>query len=181
LRELLEKYYDGSSSTDEEKLLRDHFCNGDVPEGYEAEKEIFSTWASYPDAEPAEGFELRIMSAIDRVEIVEPRKHAKLRIMAVSSIAAGLLIIFASYFLLKQKAQPADTFTDPRIAYAETMKILNEVSVKLNRGTAQLQTMNVIEKGARSAVTTVGRSTSAMKKSLSPIGMVKMLEKQQEK
>ena len=42
LKRLIEKYYSGTSTDDEEKTLRAYFSENIAPAGYEAEKEIFS-------------------------------------------------------------------------------------------------------------------------------------------
>ena len=46
LKKLLDKYYNGDSTDNEEMLLRDFFNNENVPGGYEAEKAIFSYFSS---------------------------------------------------------------------------------------------------------------------------------------
>jgi len=60
------------------------------------------------------------------------------------STAAGLLIMVGSYFFFSNKNELHDTFTDPEIAYAETMKILMDVSNRLNKGTKNLEPVGII-------------------------------------
>jgi hypothetical protein len=44
-----------------------------------------------------------------------------------------------SYFFFISRSEPRNTFSDPEIAYAETMKILMKVSSQLNRGALALE------------------------------------------
>ncbi len=70
LNELLEKYYNGESTEEEEDRLRIFFLHGDVPPGYEPEKEIFSYYSEALEVpEPAENFEVRLLEGIDAMRI----------------------------------------------------------------------------------------------------------------
>jgi hypothetical protein len=176
LKELLEKYYEGTTSLNEEQLLRDYFSGDDVLPGYEPEKELFRMWRSMPAAYPEADFEARIMEAVDVSEEKGFVPGTRIRLLTFTGIAAGLLIIIGSYFMLKQRSGPADTFSDPRIAYVETMKVLRQVSATLNKGTSPLKNMDIIERNTRSAVMSINRSALVMRGSLAPIGMVKRLD-----
>jgi hypothetical protein len=87
------------------------------------------------------------------------------------SAAATILIMIGTYFIFFQKREPADSFSDPRIAYAETMKILNDVSVKLNKGTMALQPISKISTTARAGMRSVDRSVSVITDNLRRIGL----------
>lgn len=147
LKELLGRYYGGSTSESEETELKNFFSGDSVPEGYDAEKAIFGLFSQNEAlAEPSEGFSKRIINAIDDLEKNQKSNHARDRYIVIfSSAAAILLLILGSYFFFSGRSSIEDTFSDPQIAYAETMKILNEVSVKLNRGTKALKPLERIE------------------------------------
>jgi hypothetical protein len=69
INNLLEKYYDGRCSDEEEQILRKYFRETDVPQEFEAEKEMFRYYdSSLSVPEPAAGFEDRILRSIDRSE-----------------------------------------------------------------------------------------------------------------
>jgi hypothetical protein len=176
LKELLERYYNGTSSQGEEQLLKDYFSSDDVLPDYEPEKEMFRMFRSMPVASPEPDFEARILEAVGKVDEKGFIPGTRIRLLTFTGIAAGLLILIASYFMLKQKSEPADTYSDPRIAYVETMKVLRQVSVKLNRGTSPLKNMDIIERNARSAVMSIDRTGAVIRGSLAPIGMVKRLD-----
>jgi predicted Zn-dependent peptidase len=45
LKEILDKYYEGESSPEEELELKKYFSGNDVLKGYEAEREIFRQYS----------------------------------------------------------------------------------------------------------------------------------------
>jgi hypothetical protein len=173
LKKLLEKYYNGDTSVEDELSLKEYFSGEDVLPGYEAEKEIFRLYAvSAAMAAPDDELEDRIKSSIDHLEEPPLQKTRKISRYTAMSIAAGLLILAASYFMLKHHAEPKDTYSDPRLAYTETMKILNEVSVKLNKATEGLKGINKIEKATRSSLGSIEKSTSRISENLRPLGLI---------
>jgi hypothetical protein len=145
LKRLVEKYYDGLSTDEDEKALRAYFSGNNVYPGYEAEKEIFSLFMGSKEMpEPSDGFEASIMKAIDNQSDQRGYKKFRHLLLPVISAAAGLLILAGSYFLFLDKADQEDTYTDPKIAYAETMKVLLDVSYQLNHSTRSLQPVGKI-------------------------------------
>jgi hypothetical protein len=149
IRRLLEKYYNGQSSEEEELQLRSYFEAENIPAGYEAEKAMFrffSENASVPL--PSSEFENNIISAVDAAEKKIFIPVYKSRILVYSGIAACLLLLFGSYIFFIYNKRPRDTFSDPEIAYAETVKILFGVSSTFNHGTRQLDRVRKLEDAA---------------------------------
>lgn len=181
LKILLEKYYEGASSREEELMLKEYFSREEVPEELRRDREIFRFFldsAEIPDA--PSGFEERIIERIDR-QRSEAKFNWKRRILTVMSAAASLIIIIsATWFFTRDRRAIRDTYSDPQIAYAEAMKILYEVSVKLNKGTSPLGKIGVLENETRNGLQTVSRSTSLMKEKMKPLDDVfetmKMIE-----
>jgi hypothetical protein len=173
LKELLEKYYNGETSLEEELRLKEYFSGIDVLPGYEAEKEIFRLYSvSGYIAAPDDELEARIKIAIDHLQVPMMKRTPVVRRYTVMSIVAGLLILIASYFMLIHHAEPKDTFSDPRLAYAETMKVLNEVSYKLNKGTSALEPVRKITRAAQSGLGSVSKSASVITDNLKSIKMI---------
>jgi hypothetical protein len=167
LKRLIEKYYDGESTEDEEKTLRDHFRQNEIPEGYQSEKDIFSYYsASGEIPEPSRGFEGRIIAGLDAYDNKTGSHKIRKFLLPVSGIAAGILILIGSYFFFIQRTEPRDTYKDPRIAYAETMKVLLSVSSQLNHGTQGLEPVGKINKMTTKSFETINRSTRIIEKSL---------------
>jgi len=158
---LLEKYYSGESTEEEELNLKTFFQSGNLPEEFETEKEIFSY---YSDAEqipePSSGFEERIIASIDDQENRESTDRVRRGLLTIMSAAATLLLLIGSYFFIIRKSEPKDTFSNPEIAYAETVKILYDVSSKINRGTEVLEQVRKLDYAASRSFKTINKSTS---------------------
>jgi hypothetical protein len=167
LNRLIEKYYNGESTEEEERTLRDHFKNNDIPEGCEAEKVIFGYYAAAGEVpEPSEGFEARIMSRIDATDTNSRSRKFRRFILPYLSAAAGLLILAGSWFFFVHRQEPADTFKDPVIAYAETMKILRNVSSQLNHGVEALEPVGKINEMTIRSFKSINKSTKIIGKSI---------------
>lgn len=167
LKILLEKYYRGETTEMEETELKDFFrSQTDVP-GYETEKMIFGFYdTSVPVPEPSGSFEERILLALDKTE----RKLMIRRYLVPAlSTAAGILILVGSWFIYNRNSGPADTFSDPEIAYAETMKILLDVSEKMNHASETLEPVAKFNTTTRQSMKIVNSSAKQMKKGFSKL------------
>jgi hypothetical protein len=165
---LLEKYYNGQSSEEEELILRDYFQGENIPDEYSAEKEIFQHY-NQPViyTEPSEGFAQKIISAIDSEEAKEKSfRFTRRGIMTFSGIAAGLLMMVGAYFFFNAYNEPKDTFASPDIAYAEAVKILYEVSSQINHGTDQLNNIRKMDDVTAKSFAALNRSTAIIDKNL---------------
>lgn len=166
INKLLEKYYDGESSEEEELILRRFFDNEYTAGDFEAEKDIFRFYSEQAEVpEPSVGFEQRIISAIDSNE--ESRfRRLPYRIFVYSGIAAGLLLLIGTYFFFIHESEPADTFSSPEIAYAETVKILYNVSSKWNRGTEPLEIVEKVDYAREMSFSAINKSTRIIENNL---------------
>lgn len=168
---LLDKYYSGESSDNEERLLWKYFSEGSVPPELEHEKEIFNYYAaSYKAPAPSADFEKRIISAIDKTGKAGPELIIKRALYAVISSAAVILVLLGSYLTFAGKSDPADTFSDPELAYAETIKILFNVSSVLNSGIDALEPVRKLESTAVKSMGTISRSTGKIESNLRSLG-----------
>ena len=144
---LLDKYYRGETTEEEEMFLRNHFSQSSDTDEFGDEKEIFNFYASEQDVPlPSPGFENRIIAAIDGQEKLREKRHRRRLIYSAISTAAALIIIIGSYFYFAQQSNQTDTYSDPAVAYAETMKILMTVSATLNKGQNALEPVGRLAK-----------------------------------
>jgi hypothetical protein len=174
LKRLVEKYYDGLSTDEDEKALRAYFSGNNVYPGYEAEREIFSLlMRSTEIPEPSAGFEASIMKSIDAQSDQKAYKKIRHLLLPAISAAAGLLILAGSYFLFIHKSDREDTFTDPEIAYAETIKVLMDVSTRLNHCTQSLQPVGKINEMKVKGFKTINKSTVLIEKNLRSLGYLR--------
>ena len=167
LKSLVEKYYNGESTEEEERALRDFFRKGNIPEGYESEKLIFSYYTESAElSEPSIDFEARILAGIDSSEIKRGSQSIRKYFLPLLSAAAGLLILIGSYFFFINRNESVDTFSDPQIAYAETIKILKDVSSQLNHGTQTLEPVGKLNEITQKGFETINKSTRIVEKNL---------------
>lgn len=167
LKKLIEKYYEGKSTEDEERILKDYFSRNKFIQGYEAEKIIFGYYAESDEIpEPSHNFEAQILAAIDASDRKKGTQILKRYLLPLLSTAAGLLILTGSYFFFVNRAEKQDTFSDPDIAYAETIKILRDVSSQLNRGARTLEPISKINEMKIKSLVTMNKSVKVAGKNL---------------
>ena len=174
LKRLIEKYYSGESTEEEEGILRAYFIENSAPPGYEAEKEILSFLMEAGDVpEPSAGFEARIIKAVDSSDEKELSSRVRRILVPLTGIAAGLLILAGSYFFFTNRIESEDTYTDPEIAYAETMKILMNVSSQINQGKQSLKPVGKINKMKVKSFGSINKSAILVQKNLKSLGYLR--------
>jgi hypothetical protein len=172
IKRLLEKYYNGESTDEEERQLKELFSKEIVPDEFQHDREIFSYFrysASMPG--PSDGFEERIISAAGTGEN-NAMPHGRRILFTAISIAAGLALLAGSYFLLMRNQGPRDTYSDPAIAYAETMKILYSVSYQLNRGARELEPVTMLRNVPAKSLDAIDRPARIMNEKLKSLGQL---------
>lgn len=137
---LLEKYYDGSSSLSEEESLKTFFSQEDIPLELKPDQDLFLYYATEKTGERSNsGHDTKLRENILNAINSPTRKLSsstgyKGQLYWLSAVAASLIMIFASYFLLVNHG-PEDTFDDPQLAYLEAKRVLEYVSVRFQEGT----------------------------------------------
>ncbi len=137
IKNIIEKYFEGESSLEEEKQLRDYFNRSEVKPELKVYKPLFQ----YFEAEQASGlgdtFDEKLLAKLD----VDPAQPKIRKLSAQWAKAAAVIaFIFASFWLIQKNytPEPQDSWaayeeTDPQKAYEETMKALALVSNKFNK------------------------------------------------
>ncbi len=167
LNRLLEKYYKGESTEEEEEMLKRYFTGNNIREGYQAEKDIFRYYnRSVEIPEPSDDFESRILKGIDRSEDISGKRTIRRYLISSLSTAAGILILAGTWFFFIHRSEPRDTFKDPAIAYAETMKILMNVSSRLNQGAIALEPVSRMSEMTTKSFESINKSTRIVEKNL---------------
>ena len=167
LKQLLEKYYSGETSVEEEEGLRDYFNGEVILPGFDSEKEIFSYYESSRAVhEPSSGFEDRILSGIDAEETREKSFTLRRYMIPLLGAAASIMILAGSYFYLGQKNELQDTYSDSKVAYAETMKILLDVSARMNKATLALEPVGKINQMKKKSFKEISKSTRIVEENL---------------
>jgi hypothetical protein len=145
---LIDKYYSGKATEEEEALLRTFFLSAEVLPGYETEAEIFRYMKDISAVpEPVADLDSRIINALDNLRKDNKIITLRRKYYTLSGIAAAILIIIASLFFLERINEPADTFDDPELAYAAAVNILYEVSGRLNKGFQTIEPVTLMDAG----------------------------------
>ncbi|MCB8999146.1 MAG: hypothetical protein H6540_03630 [Bacteroidales bacterium] len=167
IRSLLEKYYKGESTLAEENALREFFSSDDVPEDMAPEKEIFGYYKTdifIP--EPSAGFEYKILAGIEKLEKMPHAGRFRKYVLPALGAAASVLILLGGYFYFQYKNFGRDTYSDPQIAYAETVKILYEVSSKMNQATQGLEPVGKFSTATQKSFRKIDKSSAIIEKGL---------------
>jgi hypothetical protein len=154
IKQLLDKFYDGQTSLEEELYLEEYFTSNSIPEELLKDKELFVSMNAVDMQVTIPGdLNSRLIDTINEAEHKESRVK-RINLYSFSGLAAGLLIILGVYFAFLRD-NPTDvlaeyTIQDEDLAYQEARKALNFVSAKLNRGTVELQPLQQVTKSIQS-------------------------------
>ena len=138
MKELLEKYFDGNTSLEEERKLKQYFRSAKVDE----EMKPFGPLFQAIDNEQVEGvsdeFESNLFAKLDEGAKVVRMNSWRRNILRIAAVGAVLL---AAYFALRPTPAQVQEIawekyevTDEELALEETKKALMLLSSKLNRG-----------------------------------------------
>jgi len=144
---MLDRFYLGETTLEEEKRLDEYFSSRAVPEEFLPDKDLFQTLGSGDQTvHVPEDLNQKIIHTIEQVERKATRTR-RISVFSLSGLAAGLLIMIAVYlFYIRTDTSPLmashqmeDTYSDPLDAYEEAKRTLAFVSAKLNNGTSELE------------------------------------------
>ncbi len=153
---LLQKFYNGESSLEEERILQEFFSDAEkVPQKFRAEREQFMLYHEVnSEAMPSKDFLESLESMIDSQSVKEIKLTSRRRLYRIASLAASIILFVGIYFAFMKIRTPrqtpvlADTYKNPEIAYQETQKVLYYVSEKLNQGTGELKNFSRLNEPA---------------------------------
>jgi len=153
IRELLNKYFEGNTSEEEEAQLREYLSDPSLSSS------VRTGYGYVPGMvpeipEPSEGFFERLEEIACRPAEIPHRRgmlRYVLRTAAAAAILTGALLLY-DYF---GRDELKDTYKDPEIAMAEVRNILLAVSEKMTTGTEPLGSIN--------SITTAPESLSGLK------------------
>lgn len=157
IQQLLDRYFAGETTLQEEAQLRDYFRRDDVPDALRPYQPMFQFFETERQARLDEQFEERLLQRLKQ----RPRPQVRRLRIWVASAAAALVIALAAWWLYPQlsapEPQPVAQAIDwskyepetPEEAYRVLKTSLNMTSSKLNQGAA-------------TAVEKVGKAREAM-------------------
>ena len=154
IRKMLDRFYRGETSLEDEKILEEYFSSTTVSEEFIPDKDLFRALKNENESVIVPGnLNQNILASIDEVERKATRTR-RISLFSLSGLAAGLLVMIAVYLFyirtdgpsLFASSQMTDTFEDPLEAYEEAKRTLAFVSAKLNNGTHELEHVRKVTK-----------------------------------
>jgi hypothetical protein len=151
---LLEKFYEGDTSLQEEKELREFFMQPDVPAHLMHHKQLFDFFEGEGRQEITGRDFDRKLSARLSVEPAEtkivPIYSARQRFMYFTGIAASFLILAGLLFIFQRDvfkhAALNRVSLNTEIAYSDASNALLMVSGNLNHGLEQVERLQMVDK-----------------------------------
>ena len=140
IKELLEKFYAGETSLEEEATLKRFFAEKDIPEALHADQELFrSLTVMEEESLLNEDFDTAVLAQMEGSTTIHWGRHQ--RIYALSGLAAAAVVVISLWVggVFAPQQQLPGTINNPQVAYAETKKVLDEVSDNLNKGLTPVQ------------------------------------------
>ncbi len=184
LKKMLERFYQGETTLEEEQMLKEYFSSATVPEEFIPDKELFQSFDEQGESIVVpDDLNQKIIATVDRLERSAVRTR-RISVFTLSGLAAGLLVMIALYFFYIRVDQPdvlasgelTDTFTDPQDAYEEAKRTLAYVSVKLNRGTSEMEYVKHVSKVTVDPLKSLSRINKGNKE-LSLLGQLQRVDK----
>ena len=158
IKKLLQKYFNGESSFEEEKALELYFKSENVAEELNEYAEFFGGISELSNPIDDSEIEDEVMDFILENEHQEKTKYRWLW-QTITGIAASVIIVLGGFLFFQQQQNPFDdSFDDPNEAYAYAQETLQFVSGKYNKGLAELSRFDKIS-----------RATKPIKKGVTPI------------
>lgn len=183
IRKLLDRFYLGETTLEEEKILKDYFSTVSIPEELLPDRDLFLSLESTDNviAVP-ENLNQKILNVIDLQEkkVVRTRR---ISVFSLSGLAAGLLVVIALYVGYfnadthpRFAQQMTDTYEDPQDAYEEARRTLAYVSAKLNTGTNELEHVVHVSKTASDPLKSLSKINKGSKE-LSLLGQLQRVNR----
>lgn len=149
IKELLERFYEGNTTEEEECVLKKYFSGNDIAEELKPEQ-VFFRALNTDDAAVPDWLEERLERQINqwnRVEKTVRRSATRISLRWIVGVAASLLILFSiGIFVSRQgkeenlsSIEQADTYDNPEDASAEAARALTKFSKSLNKGLGTLE------------------------------------------
>lgn len=148
IAKLLQNYFNGESTGDEERILESYFTSENVADEFKEYKDFFSGISELANTNDS-NIEEEIMDFILENENREKTKYRWLW-QTVTGIAASVIIILGGFLFYQQQQKPfKDTFEDPKEAYAYAQQTLQFVAEKYNKGIAGLSGFEKLQKAVK--------------------------------
>ena len=147
VKQLLQLYFDGKSSFEDEKELTNYFQSGEIDDEVKEYAEFFGGIVEISEQGSNADLQEEIMDYILEQEHQDKRKYRNMWQM-VTGIAASVIIILGGLLFYQQQQKPfEDTFETPEEAYVQAVKALQLMGSKYQVGVDQLEALQKFNAG----------------------------------
>jgi len=140
IKKLLDKYYQATTNIEEEAILRKFFAQAEVSKELEADAYLFN----YQLVSRNETSQ----SNLDSISL-KAKQVKHLFATKWLAVAAGILILLGIFVGEMQFFPQKHKISDAQIAYAETQKILLEISIAMNSGMQEAGELSNLSAGIK--------------------------------
>lgn len=145
---LVEKYFEGLTTIEEEALLKHFFAAGDFPDEMKPVASMFGYFEVEKEVKFSRGFTDDFIREIESKQVIPFYQNR--RFWYYFSGVAASIILMVSLFIENQNSPKKSTYTsqEAQQAYFQTKKTLAYISSKLNAGVKPLDEIGKIEENA---------------------------------
>jgi hypothetical protein len=176
IKQLLTRYFDGETTLEEEKMLREYFTGeGEIPADLVSSGQLFMLLRTAAGDKPdARELESRLSALIDDQTVaMHPVSKQRMLYRFLAAASVVLLIGVSGIFIYRsQNTVPRDTFADPVAAYSEAQRTLLYISEKMNQGMKPLSHITAINTGTEKL-----KSIEKMDESMGMLNLVSFINK----
>jgi len=163
IRELVEKYWNGETSREEEAQLKRYFQEEEAPADLKKEAALFRYYRFNTQSHTLdERFDELLTRRIERKQT----RQRWLTFRPALQIAAAIAFVIFTAILFKEEwenpttensivATVEDTYEDPRLAYEQTKEALLLVSSLMNEGTQHIQELETFSEAQETVKTQI--------------------------
>ncbi len=143
MNELLEKYWEGTTTLEEEQRLKRYFASGNIDTAHEIYKPIFSAFALEKEASvPFDAFANVPYGAVKK----DPKKTifnsvqpVNWKSLAMAASIVAVIVLGAVYQEYHMPKKDLGTYKTPEEAYEATLGALQLMGTKINQNKTNLQ------------------------------------------
>jgi len=157
IEQLLEKFYEGETTLEEEELLRNFFLGSEVPGHLKEHRALFGYYEEERGVELENANFNRSLTAAPAsaedgpvVVTMHPRRR---KIMYLTGIAAGILLLAGLLFTFRTEvfngSAASSKKAEAELAMATTREALMIVSDNLNHGLRQMDRLQALDKAMK--------------------------------
>ena len=145
VKDLLQRYFDGKTSLEEERKLETYFQSGNVADELKEYTGFFGGISELAEVPGEATIEEDVMDHILENEHEEKSKYRHLW-RAVTGTAASVILVLGGFLIWEQQQKPyEDTFENPEVAYAHAKQTMQYVAAKYTKGVEELSNFETLE------------------------------------